>query len=271
VLFLLGGFLLTALRWWRLLRLAGSEQGFPSALRLAFAGLFFSIVLPGLAGGDLARGLLTVREHPDRRADALASVVLDRFLGLLALAALGATAVFVAGDAFHVLRLPVVGAFVAVAAALWIALHEDLRRWLRVDALLGAIPFGAKIQSLDRAFLRYSVHRRELAIAFGISIVNHVLVGTSVFLVGRAFGAELSFVDLLLVAWIANALSTVPIAPGGWGVGEVLYGSLFTLVGAPGTLGIAVSVGYRLLQTFLGLAGGLFLLVPSKRRRDYPT
>jgi uncharacterized protein (TIRG00374 family) len=265
VVFLLGGFLLTAMRWWRLLRLAGSGQSFLAALRLAFAGLFFSVVLPGLAGGDVARSLLTVRENPERRADALASVVLDRFLGLLALAALGAVGVLFAGDAFHVLRLPVLVAFLAIAAGLWIALHEKLRRWLRIDRLLGAIPFGAKIQSLDRAFLRYSGQRRELAIALGISVVNHVLVGTSVFLVGRAFGAELPFVDLLLLAWIANALSTVPIAPGGWGVGEVLYGSLFTLVGAPGALGIAVSVGYRLLQTLLGVAGGLFLLVPSKR------
>jgi uncharacterized membrane protein YbhN (UPF0104 family) len=64
---------------------------------------------------------------------------------------------------------------------------------------------------------------------------------------------------------IANVVSSVPLAPGGWGVGEAIYGFVYAKLGAPATIGIAVSVSYRLLMTFMGLLGGLFLLTRSAR------
>ncbi len=57
----------------------------------------------------------------------------------------------------------------------------------------------------------------------------------------------------------------MPITPSGWGVGEWAFGSLFHVLASPSTLGVAVSVAYRLLSMLLGLAGGLFLLLPGGR------
>ncbi len=62
-----------------------------NTLRLTFLGLFFNLVLPGITGGDLPKALMVVREHPERRAHALASVVIDRLLGLWVLLVLGTT------------------------------------------------------------------------------------------------------------------------------------------------------------------------------------
>jgi uncharacterized membrane protein YbhN (UPF0104 family) len=55
------------------------------------------------------------------------------------------------------------------------------------------------------------------------------------------------------------------VTPAGWGVGEWAFGSLFHVLGSSSTLGVAVSVAYRLLSMLLGLAGGLFLLLPGGR------
>ena len=70
---------------------------------------------------------------------------------------------------------------------------------------------------------------------------------------------------------MANTLTAVPISPGGLGVGEVLIGGLFQLGGGMRLLGVASSFVYRLVLASLGLAGGVFLLLPggSAMRRKF--
>jgi hypothetical protein len=76
---------------------------------------------------------------------------------------------------------------------------------------------------------------------------------------------------------VINIISAVPILPNGWGVGEWLYQSLFSQVGAAyvvgagdpahvmGTRGVALSVLYRLHLTAWSLLGGLFVLFEKDR------
>jgi uncharacterized membrane protein YbhN (UPF0104 family) len=73
----------------------------------------------------------------------------------------------------------------------------------------------------------------------------------------------MSFPAYLGITAIANTVSSLPIAPSGLGVGEVLIGYLFHLLGSSQPLGVAVSVTYRLLTVALNLSGGIFLLLPG--------
>jgi hypothetical protein len=257
-------------RWWRLLRVAGCDARWIDALRLTFVGFFMNLVLPGLTGGDLVKAVLIVREHPERRADALVTVIVDRGLGLLALMALATVVVLVEAERFGELRWPVVLVFAAVLAGLWVLLHPWPRKVLRVDRLLDRLPQKERLRSLDRALRIYNGERGEVLIALLLSVANHAIIALALYALGHAFGDQLSWAEYLGVAAIANTVSSIPVAPGGWGVGEALYGYLFHVLGAPSALGIAVSVTYRLLNTALGLFGGLFLLLPGGReaRRD---
>jgi len=254
-------------RWWRLLRVAGCTARWYDALRLTFIGFFMNLVLPGLTGGDVVKAVMIVRENPERRADALVSVLVDRGLGLLVLMAMAATVVLVEGERFREVRWPVTFVFLAVLVALWIGLHPWPRRLLRVERLLEKLPQKERLRSIDRALSIYARHPGEIAIAIVLSAFNHGSIALALYSLGHAFGDTLSWPEYLGIAAIANTVSSVPIAPGGWGVGEALYGYLFHLLGAPTALGIAVSVSYRLLNTGLGLAGGIFLLpwVPGAR------
>lgn len=263
----LSGAVVAITRWWRLLTVAGCGTRWSSAFRLSFIGFFFNVVLPaGITGGDVIKAVLVVREHPERRADAFVSVVVDRALGLLVLMGLAAIVVLVSGGRFSELRLPVVGSFLAALAVLWVMLHPGPRRWLRLSSLLERLPQRERLKSVDRALRIYSEHPLELAIAVALSAGNHLCIGGSVYLLGHAFGDQLrTFLEYLGVAAIANTISSVPVTPSGWGVGEWAFGSLFHILGSPSTLGVAVSVAYRLLTMLLGLAGGLFLLMPGGR------
>ncbi len=263
---ILAGSMIAITRWWRLLAVAGCATRWTSAFRLSFLGFFFNVVLPaGITGGDVIKAVLVVREHPERRADAFVSVVVDRALGLLVLMGLAAGVVLVSGVRFAELKLPVVGAFLAALVVLWVMIHPGPRRWLRISALLERMPQKERLKSIDRALRIYSERPLELGIAVALSAGNHLCIGGSVFVLGHAFGDHLSFLEYLGIAAIANTISSVPITPSGWGVGEWAFGSLFHILGSPSTLGVAVSVAYRLLTMLLGLAGGLFLLLPGGR------
>ncbi|MFN0245075.1 MAG: YbhN family protein [Planctomycetota bacterium] len=267
---ILCGVFVSITRWWRLLHVAGCDARWTTAARLSFLGLFFNLVVPGLTGGDVIKAVLVVRENPLRRADALVSVIVDRVLGLIVLMGLATTVVLSSGERFGDLRFAVSCAFAAMVVGPWTVLHPWPRRVLRIERWIDRLPMAEKVKSLDRALRIYAQHPWEMLGATILSAFNHLSVAAAVMALGHAFGDTLDFFDYLGVSSIANAVSSVPIAPGGWGVGEAAFGSIFHVLGAAATLGVAVSVTYRLMMMGIGLLGGIFLLLPSGAsvRRD---
>lgn len=257
--------LVGVVRWWRLLAAVGVRASLWNCTRLTFLGVFFNLVVPGLTGGDVVKALLVVRENPTQRADAFVSVVVDRVLGLFVIVGLTAVAVTLSPDTFGELRVWVLAVFGALCVGAWAALASWPRRLLRIDALLPRLPQGERLASLDRAVREYLKHPGTLVVAVLLSVANHAVIAVALWALTFTFGADLRYFDVLGAGAIANVISSVPLAPGGWGVGEALYGFVYHQLGAPETVGIAVSVSYRLLMTAMGLIGGLFLLTRATR------
>jgi uncharacterized membrane protein YbhN (UPF0104 family) len=85
---------------------------------------------------------------------------------------------------------------------------------------------------------------------------------------GYGFGLgsdQVSVREWFALVPVANIVSAIPVAPGGWGLGEFVYKFLFEMIAAPAALGVAVSVAFRLCYLVLSLIGGLFLLAPGAR------
>jgi len=264
-----GATFLCSTRWWRLLHLARCPTTWFNALRLTYIGFCFNLVMPGMTGGDLVKGVIAAKENPRRRADAVVSVVIDRVIGLVALAMLAVFVILLSGDTFQALRTPLLGllAFVGVGAALYA--NKPLRRKLGLSALVDRLPLQEKLRSLDDAALTYLKHPWEVALAFVLSFVNHLIVCWGVFHLARAIGigpSQAGLREFLVLAPVANIVSSIPLAPGGWGLGEFVYRELFEMIGLSGALGVAVSVTFRLCNLLgLGFLGSLFLLVPGVR------
>lgn len=266
-LFLLS-FLVVVTRWWRLLALAGCPTSWFNALRLTFLGMFFNLVVPGLTGGDVIKAVIVARENPRRRADALVSVVVDRILGMGSLALIAAAVILVSGDAFRELRLPLFGLLAAGLVGVLLYASPHVRRGLGLSKLVDRLPLGDKLRSLDRAALVYLGHPLELSVAVLLSLFNHAVIIFGVQCLGHAVGVDAQAVglrDYFVVVPVANIVSALPLAPGGWGLGEAAYGVLFKMIGASATLGVAISVVFRLIQLGFGLVGGLFLLLPGAK------
>ncbi len=256
-------------RWWRLLALADCYTSWWNALRLTFLGLFFNNVMPGQTGGDLVKGVVVAKENPGRRADALVTVLADRVFGMLALALLALLVILIWGsDDLQRLRGHLL--WVLGIATLGTVLYSSkaFRRRTGLSALVDRIPIREKLRSLDRSALLYLRRPFPVAAAFAFSLVNHVLVSLGVYFLGGALGVsrdEVSLVHYLVIVPVANLIGAVPLAPGGWGVGELAFAGLFQMIHASPALGVAVSVTFRLCQLGIGLLGGLFLLFPASR------
>jgi uncharacterized protein (TIRG00374 family) len=250
-------------RWWRLLSLTGCATPWLTCVRLTFVGLFFNTVLPGSTGGDIARAYVVVRHHPERRAGALVSVVMDRLLGLMAMTLLASAAVATADERFSFLLPWTLGAAVALAVGLLCIAHEGVRRLLRVEQILRRLPQARRLLDLDSNVRGVLSRPGEMALALILSFANHISATAAIYSLGRAFGADLTFHDFLCVCTVANTLTAVPISPGGLGVGEVLFGSLFEVAGSLYMLGVASSFTYRLVMMAAGILGGLALVLPG--------
>lgn len=252
-------------RWWLLLRAADCATTWFSALRITYTGLFFNVILPGVSGGDLARGWIAARGHADRRSAAVATVIADRVFGLWAMTLVAVAAVSTGDDAFASLRLPVAAA-AAGLTFLWVVYSlEAPRRWLRVEERLGRLQKGAFLVDFDRVGRDLAMRPRIVLGALGLSVANHLVSALAIFWLARGLGEEVSFHSILVISTVANTLSAIPLAPGGLGVGELLFGGLFRMGGGSWALGVGTSLAWRLELLGLGLLGGLVSLLPGGR------
>ena len=260
--------LLTVVRWRMLLRASGIDPGFGEACRLTWVGLFFNLVVPGLTGGDVVKAILVARST-ERREAAVVSVFVDRVIGILALAVLAGVVVAPQRDRFAEIARGLTLFLGALLAASLLLLSRRPRRLLRIDRIVRSLPFSGVIARVDEAVLAYRDHPRTLAAAFALSIANHLGILVGVVLIARALGDPLPIRHYLVLVPVITMLSSAPIAPAGWGVGETLYGEFFrrygSAFGSSFELGVALSLLYRLAWMIVSLPGGVFGLKRQRR------
>ena len=88
---------LTFVRWYLLVRALGLNFRLLDAFRLGFLGYLFNFVSVGSVGGDLFKAIFIAREQPGRRTEAVATVLVDRVVGVYALVLLTSTVICWAG------------------------------------------------------------------------------------------------------------------------------------------------------------------------------
>jgi len=84
--------LITAIRWQILLRVQGIKLSFSPICKLTYIGFFFSNFLPTVVGGDVVKLVYVIR-HTKKGPAPLASMLLDRALGVGALVIISLVAV----------------------------------------------------------------------------------------------------------------------------------------------------------------------------------
>ena len=225
------------------------------------------------------RAVLVTRGLETGRARAAMSVLVDRVLGLFGLLMLGG-AVLIFGDfdrgelssgGVQKARLAVLAFLGLAALGGSVYLSARARRALRIDAILARLPKAAAVAKLDEAVTLYRHKLGAVATALGLTLVLQTCAILSFWSIGLSLGTGLSVADVFAIYPLVQTVSSVPVAPAGWGVGETLYGQLFAVFGSTFTLGVAASVLFRLTtQVGVGLIGGLVWVLSGEKKQGIP-
>jgi uncharacterized protein (TIRG00374 family) len=264
------------LRWQLLLRTQGLIVSYWRALKLTMIGFFFNNALPGLTGGDIVKAVMIAQDHPEERPAAVGTVIVDRVLGLLVLALMSACVLAFTFDRYREAAIAVFGFLGLAAIGLVVLFSRRVRRAIRLDELAKRLPFAGIMKKLDRAFFLYRSQKRMILEAALLSVVSHCGNIGAVICFGLGIGLDRSqglegnpIVAYLATVPIIFIVSSVPVLPGGWGVGEAAFAYFFRTVGIWNLdLSIALSVIQRTATLLFSLIGGVFFFTYRKRVMD---
>jgi len=242
--------LLTFVRWYVLVRALGLPFRLRDAMRLGFIGNVFNLVIPGAVGGDVIKAAFLCREQ-DRKTQAVASMVIDRALGLFGLFLLAGVAGLLAWSSGNegVRRLVLIVWVAADARTFGLALlFTPALFHLFRRAVAGRGRFEALFDELVIMAASYRRRLRVVALGLAMAVLGHSLFVICFYLVDRAlFPVEVpSLGDHFLMVPLALFTTAVPLPFGALGLSEQASEQLFRLVRHPS--GAVAMMGFRLMM-----------------------
>lgn len=266
---------ISALKWGVLLRAAGMAVPLGRLLSYQWVAEFFNNFLPAQVGGDVMRGY-AVASDTRRTADATASVLIDRFIGLIvfmASAALASTVMLLWGKPDHrpfppegllFMQFAAVGStLVFLALSIVVAGLLSHRLKLLIERVIRLLPFSARTLPIwNKLATAFDVYRHKplalLAAAAG-SFLIVLLTSVNIWLISWALEpGSIGLLEVLAInPIIVFALLIVPLSPGGLGVRQVSFAGLFFFMGAGSALGTAVGLLQQFIGYLVSLPGGV--------------
>ena len=257
-LWVLAGFLaihLVGVAKWRLtLHIANARLTFAQGVRCYFAGLFGTVFLPSVVGGDVVRMGLAFRLQRNRAGVLLGSLV-DRLLDTISLAAVAGVGVLLLPGALNerhrrafimlavVFALAFAAIFVALKVIPWRRLPFKIRRLL------------VKLRRAGRS-MASQPHYVAVSLLLGVIIQTGLLFLSAA--IASACGLHVSFRVWLLVWPLAKLLALVPLTLGGLGIREAGLAALLAPFGVPAALSVATGLAWESIIIAGGLVAGLF-------------
>jgi len=244
-----------------------------NSVQLNLIGFLFSTFLPGAAGGDIAKLVYATRENHGRRAEVATVLIVDRLVGLFSLVLLPLLFAPFFPDLLRsvsmlrrLLYLDALLAGLMLVGTALVMFFVPARSW--IAWLLGRWP-GTKSLAL-RVLDAMAVHGKAQGTLF-FALLLSLLANLALILVTGlglyAVNPGAFSMRLALVAPIGHLVNSLPLTPGGIGVGETAFNALFRMTGMNG--GAEALLCLRLWNILVGSIG-LVVYLLGMRRAVYP-
>lgn len=255
----------TFVRWYLLVRALDLPFRLSDAFRLSFVGYLLNFVAFGSVGGDLFKAVFLAREQPGRRTEAVATVFLDRAVGMYSLLVVASVAILFGGrsgwdaDVRTMCNLTLV-ATVAGTVAIAVVL---LPGWDRSSLMKTAyrIPkIGHVLQRLANALQVYRGKRGMVALVATISLAVHVAFATSLYLSAAAiFPQHPTMTDHFIIVPLSLTAGALPLAPAGLGTFEAAMKILYQVIPSQGGGdGFLVALVFRVTTIAIAAVGVVY-------------
>jgi uncharacterized membrane protein YbhN (UPF0104 family) len=265
----LAGMIGTFIRWYLLVRVIEPRFTFLSTLLLGFIGMVFNLVIPGAVDGDLIKAAYLV-QMKIRKTQAIASMAIDRIVGLLGLFVLAAIA---GGFAWQFaptdVRSLIAAAWIAVGVGILVLTVIFSRLFTRLfhQQRRGHSRLSLIVSELRELSATYRGRLEVVASALGLSVCTHGLNVVAFYLVSRMLFPTMptTLVQHFLMVPLTLFTMAVPLPFGALGLSEEVGQQLFKLVGHPS--GALAMMGFRVLMYAGGLLGACVYLWKLKEVR----
>jgi uncharacterized membrane protein YbhN (UPF0104 family) len=252
--FFLGAFALylasqvvSAVRWRNLARGVGFRAGTGECLQFYAIGMFFGLVVPSTIGSDAARALY-LGQSPPGRATAFSTVLFDRLIGLVMLAAVAAVALLGPNaDLPASLEVLVLGICLSLTAG-----------WFAIPFVVRVLPPRQRWRLLiEEQLLPFFRDHRLLGVAAALSLSVHALQIVSQKLLTDALGLHVPLGFVAMYHPLVALAAAMPFTIGGFGLREAAYAALLPYGGVSPDDAIALGLLWWAVAALGGLAGGL--------------
>jgi uncharacterized protein (TIRG00374 family) len=269
----LAAVLVTFLRWYLLVWAQGLPFRVRDSLRIGFIGYFFNLLIPGAVGGDLVKAVLLAREQ-QRKTVAVATVLLDRIIGMYGLILVGglATGIFWS-DVQKLPALHRIGTFtLALVAGSTVALvilfslavqHGRLADWVSRLPLVGGMA-----REVMGAMAVYRSKWPVLVLTTIMSVAGHVgfVLALRCGMAAVAPALPPARIHFMLVP-LGLMVGAIPLTPGGAGAVEFVMQLLFDSVDHDGAMALLMMLAFRGMQVLVAVVGMLYYLASRAETR----
>jgi uncharacterized membrane protein YbhN (UPF0104 family) len=262
-LLLLLGQSVAALRWKVVLGPGSPRWGYLT--RLYYVGGFFSLFLPTVVGGDVVRAAAAA-QATRRPGGVIASVLIDRLLGVLALTGYGLLGLLLAPELVRglfeaaTLHLPAAGVLAGALAGL-LALVLFVRRMLQLPRVRAAAMDGW------RAFRDLARSPRTLVTAMLLGFVVQGLYILLWVVLAQAVRLPVEGRMLLLSVPVVSVFAMLPVTLNGLGVREGAWLLLLGATGIPDSRIVGFSLLFFITNLLTGLVGGVLFVARGTAER----
>ena len=281
------GLCISFARWCLLVRCQGIELSIIEAFRLSSICFLLSFVSAGSVGGDLFKAVFLARRRPGKRIEAVASVIVDRGVGLYGLVLIVAVALMlthpesdvssVTAEAttiegiakIKVATLFLVGIGTFVLAILVLG-GKGVDRLIRQASEWPIV--GNTIAKVGRPLRMFHSHPLAFLVSVIMSLFVHGSLAVSMWLIARGlYNNPPTLVENMVIVPIGMLASAIPIAPAGLGVYEAAIEWLYRIIPSqpmPKGSGTIVALVFEIVKIILAVIGTLFYWTAGREVRE---
>lgn len=263
------GVISTFVRWYFLVRVIDPRFTLRAAVLLGFIGGVFNLVIPGAVGGDLIKAAYLARMHV-KKTQAIASMVIDRIIGLLGLFTLATIAgALVWGRADTDVRRLILAAWVATGLGVLLLTAIFAQAFTRLFPGLGKGHSRLHLITTELTEMSTTYRRRldVVGITWVMAMGNHTLNVFAFYIVGRMLFPLMptTLAEHFLLVPLTLFTMAVPLPFGALGLSEGVADQLFKLVQHPS--GFLSMMGFRVIMYGGALIGAIVYLAKLKEVR----
>lgn len=239
------------------------------SLDLTLVSSFFATFLPGAAGGDLAKLFYAARDNTGRRAEIVTTIAFDRAVGLFSILLL--PLLFAPLFMPLIRSVPTLQILLAATAILAIAMVAAFLLCLYSQAQMARVaqwasrflPGRQLPERIVATIGAYGGHRRTLLAALAASLASNLTLIAATALAILLIAPSSLSLKMCLVIPMGDVANSLPLTPGGLGVGESAFSALFQIAGLAG--GAEALLCWRIWRAIVSLAG-LAIYLKGMRR-----